>query len=156
MATGLLDLADVTDTVQGVTVRGVSARGIAYLFARFPEIRRFMTTRQFTVDELTLIGPEFVGAVIAVSCGYIPDATNDKINLQYEAEGKAAGLPLGTQAAFLEAAAKLTFPGGFGPFAEMMQRAAALAGVEFGQGPDTISPQPSPPANQTASETHGT
>ena len=53
---GLVDLAPRTETVgvQGnaVTVFGISAKGLANLLRRFPELRMLMTGQEVQVDRL--------------------------------------------------------------------------------------------------------
>jgi hypothetical protein len=57
---GLIDIAPATETVvaQGkpVTVHGVSAKGLAHLLARFPELRRLMTGQEVQADQLLAMG----------------------------------------------------------------------------------------------------
>jgi hypothetical protein len=99
---GLLDIAVQTAEVQGVTVYGGSARGIAYLFGRFPEIRMLMSEMQVSVDR-----------IIA-------------------AEEKAASLPVGVQVEFLEPILRITMPGGVGPFVASLEKLSAYASDAFG------------------------
>ena len=57
---GLVDIAPVPSMVsirgQDITITGVSARGIALLLARFPELRAVMTGREVAMDDLLKLG----------------------------------------------------------------------------------------------------
>jgi hypothetical protein len=48
---GLIDIAPAAETVDvpgtSVTVHGVSAKGLAHLLGRFPELRKLMTGQRF-------------------------------------------------------------------------------------------------------------
>jgi hypothetical protein len=134
---GLLDIAVQTAEVQGVTVYGGSARGIAYLFGRFPEIRMLMSEMQVSVDRIIGMAPEAVAAIIAVGCGYVPgghDADGKPITaeMQIAAEEKAASLPVGVQVEFLEPILRITMPGGVGPFVASLEKLSAYASDAFG------------------------
>jgi hypothetical protein len=50
VATGLLDVSLASEEVAGVTVYGVSAQGVSYLLARFPEIRMLFTGRELNLS----------------------------------------------------------------------------------------------------------
>lgn len=109
--TGLLSIAPVTTTVAGVTVHGVSAKGIALLLDGFPALRALMSGREVAVDELIQAAPDAVAAIIAAGIGYPGDAQ------QIEA---AAALPLDLQADFIAAILKLTMPKGPKGFLEKL------------------------------------
>lgn len=137
----LLDIADSGETVHGVPVKGVSARGIAYLLARFPEMRLLMAGREAAIDvnRLMALAPEAVAAVIAVGCGYVPDGSEDGPERQKEAEDKAGRLNVAMQADFVAAIIRATLPGGVGPFVKTLESLSAVAGDAFSKGPATNS-----------------
>lgn len=66
---GLLDIAPVAEkvTVRGrqLHVYGVSAKGLAYLIGRFPEIRQMMVGKSVDASRLLAIGGDAVEAIIA-------------------------------------------------------------------------------------------
>ena len=70
---GLLDIAPLTQTVivrdQPIEVTGVSAKGLAQLLLRFPELRALISGREVGLDQLLALGGDIVAAVIAAGCG---------------------------------------------------------------------------------------
>jgi hypothetical protein len=124
---GLVDIAPVTGTVtlrgQDITVTGVSARGIASLLARFPELRALMTGREVALDDLLKLGGDVVCAIIAAGTG----------SPGCEAAEKAAdNLSLEEQADILASIVELTMPRGLGPLVERLSRLGVLAGGSSG------------------------
>lgn len=95
---GLIDIAPAAEIVdvQGgsVTVYGVSAKGLAYLLGRFPELRKLMTGKEVQAEQLMAMGGDAVAAIIAAGCGYPGDET---------AEAVAGKLSLDAQADLLAA-----------------------------------------------------
>ncbi len=134
---GLVDIAPVTSTVsireQDITVTGVSARGIAHLLARFPELRALMTGREVAVDDLLRLGGDVVAAIIAAGTGAPGDA---------DVETAADNLTLEEQADLLAAIVELTMPRGLGPLVERLSRLGLLAGGASATQA-TTSPPPS-------------
>ncbi len=138
---GLIDIAPATETVvaQGkpVMVHGVSAKGLAHLLARFPDLRRLMTGQDVQADQLLSMGGDAVAAIIAAGCGYPADEAAEKI---------AGTLSLDVQADLLAAILRLTLPRGIGPFVEKLTALGSLLGVEdapSATAPDTKSRKPS-------------
>lgn len=115
------DLAVQTVTVMGrkVPTPGVSAKGLAYLLGRFPDLRKLMAGRHVEEKELLAMGGDVVGAIIAAGTGSAADP---------EAEAFAADLPLDVQADLLVAILKVTMPQGFGPLVEKLAAMGLLAG----------------------------
>jgi len=111
---GLLDIAPLSSKVSirgtAVDVCGVSAKGIAQLILRFPELREMMVGREVSVDRLLGIGGDAVAAIIAAGCG----------DFSAEAEAAAAALSIDEQADLLGAILKLTMPGGLAPLVEKL------------------------------------
>src|SRR6187401_1997153 len=95
---GLVDLAPRAERVpiEGaeVTVHGISAKGLAYLLGRFPDLRRLMTGQDVGVDQLLASGGDAVGAIIAAGCG----APGEE-----RAEAVAGNLPIDVQVDLLAA-----------------------------------------------------
>lgn len=124
---GLLDVARSVRTVDvagaAVAVPGVSARGIAILFNRFPIFRELFAgkTADFTPESLIELVPDAIAAIIAAGTGAPGDA---------EAEAVAAGLSATDQLNLLAAILDATMPGGFGPFVEKLTAAMAGLGVD--------------------------
>ena len=120
---GLVDIAPVTSTIlvrgQDITITGVSARGIALLLARFPELRAVMTGREVALDDLLKLGGDVIAAIIAAGTGVPGDA---------QAEAAADNLTLEEQADLLGAIVELTMPRGLGPLVEKLSRLGLLAG----------------------------
>lgn len=145
MAT-LLDIASVSEFVsvpgpkgktQDVEVFGVSAEGIAVLFNRFPEIRMLLTGKSLEKEKLAKMAPPAIAATIAAATGMPGDK---------KAEAVAARLPLESQMAILDAAVRLTMPGGMGPFVERLTSLAAMLGASENHTDteaDTKLPSPS-------------
>jgi hypothetical protein len=122
---GLIDIAPATETVQvqgnPVTVHGVSAKGLAHLLTRFPELRRLMTGQEVQTDQLLAMGGDAVAAIIAAGCGYPGDNA---------AETVAGGLSLDLQADLLAAILRLTLPKGVGPFVEKLTALGSILGTD--------------------------
>jgi hypothetical protein len=125
--------------VQGdpVTVHGISAKGVAHLLGRFPELRMLMTGQQVEPEQLMAVGGDAVAAIIAAGCGYPGDE---------QAETIAGKLSIDAQADLLAAIIRLTLPAGLGPFVEKL---TALGGILDAAPSATAqasnSPKPSTP-----------
>ena len=134
---GLVDIAPVTSTIlvrgQDITITGVSARGIALLLARFPELRAVITGREVAMDDLLKLGGDVIAAIIAAGTGSPGD--ND-------AEQAADNLTLEEQADLLAAIVELTMPRGLGPLVERLSRLGLLAGGGASAMQAATSPQP--------------
>ena len=134
---GLVHIAPVTSTIlvrgQDITITGVSARGIALLLARFPELRAVITGREVAMDDLLKLGGDVIAAIIAAGTGVPGDV---------DAEKAADNLTLEEQADLLAAIVELTMPRGLGPLVERLSRLGLLAGGASAMQA-TTSPQPS-------------
>ena len=134
---GLVDIAPITSSVtirgQDITITGVSARGIASLLARFPELRALVTGREVALDELLKLGGDVIAAIFAAGTGTPGDA---------QTEAAADNLTLEEQADVLAAIVELTMPRGLGPLVERLSRLGLLAGGASAMQA-TTSPQPS-------------
>src|SRR4029079_15293505 len=95
---GLIDIAPKNEPVEvqgaSVTVNGVSAKGIAYLLGRFPDLRKLMTGQDVEPTQLMTVGGDAVAAIIAAGCGYPGDE---------KAEAVACKLAIDAQADLLAA-----------------------------------------------------
>ncbi|TBA16102.1 MULTISPECIES: phage pre-tape measure protein [Rhizobium] len=131
---GLLDIAPVTETVTingtAVDVPGVSAKGIAHLLARFPEIRMAMTGRGVDASRWLEIGGDAVAAIIAAGTGHPGED---------EYEAAAGRLGIEAQADLIAAILKVTMPGGPGPFVEKLTAQLGLVGDLSNMAPATKS-----------------
>ena len=139
---GLRDIAPSTKTVSvggvDVPVYGVSAKGVAYLFERFPELRKAFMRKEvdaseFTPEALMKLIPDGIAAVIACGCGSAGDA---------EAEEIASKLGVSDQATLLEAIMAQTMPQGVGPFVERLN--ALMAGLSVDTGKVSVGKSPKP------------
>lgn len=125
--TGLLDIAKSEHTVpvQGkeIPVYGVSARGFASLFARFPDVAELFQGRdvEFTPQKLIELVPDAIAAIISAGTG---EPGNKEV------EEVAARLPAGDQLLLIEKIVELTMPQGVGPFVDRLQSLAGVAGVQ--------------------------
>jgi hypothetical protein len=138
---GLIDIAPHIETieVQGapVAVHGISAKGLATLLGRFPELRKLMSGQEVQAEELMTMGGDAIAAIIAAGCGYPGDE---------KAEAVAGKLAIDTQADLIGAILRLTLPAGLGPFVEKL---TALGGIldaaPSATAPALRSPKPSMP-----------
>jgi hypothetical protein len=138
MMVGLVDIAPLTSMVlirgQDIIITGVSARGIALLLARFPELRAVMTGREVALDDLLKLGGDVIAAIIAAGTGAPGDV---------DAERAADNLTLEEQADLLGAIVELTMPRGLGPLVEKLSRLGLLAGGGASVMQAATSPLPS-------------
>ena len=138
MMVGLVDIAPITSSVsirgKDISITGVSARGIASLLARFPELRALMTGREVALEDLLKLGGDVIAAIIATGTGAPGDV---------DAEKAADNLTLEEQADLLAAIVELTLPRGLSPLVEKMSRLGLLAGGGTSAMQATTSPQPS-------------
>lgn len=136
----LLDIAPETATIkiQGkdVSVYGVSARGIAYLAAKYPEVKKVLAGKEFkgvSPERLVDLVPDAIASIIAAGCGMPGDK---------KAEAIADKLPTGDQVNLLTEIIRLTMPDGFGPFVERLRAVGSLV-PQPGVVPDSQSRTPS-------------
>ena len=112
---GLIDIAPITTSVairgSDITVVGVSAKGVALLLARFPELRALMTGREVDLAEILRLGGDVVAAIIAAGTGKPGDEA---------IEAAVDNLTLEEQADLLLAIIRLTVPNGVGPLVEKL------------------------------------
>ena len=138
---GLIDISPQVECVQvcatSVEVQGISAKGLAHLLGRYPDLRRLMTGQEVAADQLLAMGGDAVGAIIAAGCGQAGEE---------QAEAIAGNLPIDAQADFLVAILRLTLPKGIGPFVAKLTSLGGILDADaarFDTAPATISPKPS-------------
>lgn len=123
--TSLLDVAPLSEKVtvgsSEIMVFGVSAKGVAALLARFPDLRSLISGREVEAERILEFGGDVVAAIIAAACGYPGDE---------KAEAVASSLSVDAQADLLQAAMRLTLPKGLGPLVEKLVSMGILLNVE--------------------------
>lgn len=123
----LLDLAPSarTVTVRGVAVEvaGVTARGLAVVLRKHPQLIEALKGGGISVESLAEMGPAVVASVIAAGTGNPGDA---------KAEAVAESLSISDQLLLVEAIVSETFPDGPENFMKSLERVTggALAGGE--------------------------
>jgi hypothetical protein len=137
---GLIDIAPRQEVIEvhgaKVAVHGISAKGVAYLLGRFPELRKLMTGLAVDADRLMEMGGDAVAAIIAAGCGYPGDE---------KAEAVAAKLGIDAQADLLAAVLRLTLPVGLGPFVDKLTALGAILDA----APSATEPASSSPKRST-------
>lgn len=145
----LTDIGPLSESVlvhegKSVQVYGVSAKGIFAVFQQFPDVMQWFKGGKFDIQSLVAEAPDALAAVIAAACGQPGDKKAQEI---------AERLPAEVQLDILEAAGRLTFKSGFGPFVNrIVALSNAAASVNYGRALDTKSPPESKPSLPPASE----
>ena len=124
----LLDIAPASKEVHGVSVYGVSARGIAHLLGSFPELRKLMSGMEVDAESLMAVAPDAIAAIIAAGVGKPGDA---------EYTAAADRLPVDIQADLLSAILSITMPQGVGPFVEKLASLGGVLGAQSVEAPAT-------------------
>lgn len=134
---GLVDITPKSEVVMvddtPVAVSGISARGVAYLLSKFPDLRKLMSGQPVgddIADAVMRVAPDAIAAIIAAGVGKPGDS---------EQEAAADRLPLEPQADLLAAILRLTLPRGLGPLVEKL---AALMGSVGSNVPGTLAEAP--------------
>ena len=121
---GLLDIAPAVETVVvrgvDVPVYGVSAKGIASLLGRFPELRMLFSGKKPDAGKLMDAGPDVLAAIIAAGIGFPGDKAQ---------EDAAARLAVDAQAELLAVIVRLTFPNGIGSLGAKFAALGSLLNV---------------------------
>lgn len=133
-----MDIAPQTEQVGGIDIYGIALEDIAILLKRFPDLQTLTEGKQLTIEQIKVIAPDAVAAIIAMGCGH----SNDKT-----AEKKAARLPLELQRDMIIGIGKLTFPSGVRPFVQWVTGLGAVS-VKPLKAPATNSQAPSKPLSQ--------
>src|SRR5258708_840675 len=133
--TSLLDIAPASEKVQvgehEVDCYGISAKGVAYLLGRFPDLQKMMQGEQVGTEQLVALAPDAVSAIIAAGTG----CPGDK-----KAEQAAERLPVAVQLELLSAILRLTLPDGVRPFVDKLTALTAELDAVSGKVPDTSLP----------------
>ena len=129
--TGLLDIARPRETVsigkQQIEVCGITAKGIADLLGRFPELRKMLTGAN-DPGILYDIAPRAFFAIVAGGLGKMGDAAT---------ETEIGELPAEAAADLFAAVVRVTMPSGFRPFVDRMAR--VFNGQQQSPGPAGVS-----------------
>jgi hypothetical protein len=124
---------------KSVRVKGISAKGIFYVFQAYPEVMQWFQGGQIDIKGLIAQAPDALASIIAAGCGQ----PNDR-----DAEEIASSLPAEVQLDILEAIGRLSFKSGFGPFVNRIVAMANVAqSLNYGRAPGTKSPQESQPVS---------
>ncbi len=150
--TSLLDIGPLTEEVpvngKSVTVHGVTPEGFFYLLEKFPMLRTMFGggVSNITMEMLRDVAPTSIAYAIAV-------ATTDRsaciTTNEWQVEVQAAAnvaMNIGAhyQMALFQAALRLTFPDGIGPFMQGVEALANSISRVSGQTvPVTTSSRPS-------------
>lgn len=131
MSASLADLAGVGRDVEvrglRVTVTGVSARGLATIFKRFPDLVGAVTGAGLNIASLVDMGPEVLAAVIAAGTGSPDDP---------EAEAVADRLGMSDQLALIETILLESFGGDPEGFMQRLEKLAGGFGVQTEKAAD--------------------
>jgi hypothetical protein len=134
---GLIDIVPGAETVEmrghSIAVRGLSIEAIGSLFIRFPELNAMLAANSWDVARVLKFSDAAIAAIIA-ACA--PDHLDEE---------RASALALGEKAALLAPILRLTAPGGFGPFVELMTAAGLTAAAVVDKAPVIRSRKPSKP-----------
>ena len=138
----LMELAPLRETVDirgiKIDVFGISAKNIAQILFRFPEIRKMLIRidpGSDVIGQLISRVPELLGLLVACGCGAdLDNPASDKIIAQADL------LTLGEQWAIIEKVIPLTFPQGVNRFMAGVQGLLAQADDARGRAPATTSP----------------
>lgn len=122
---GLLDIAPATETVTvrgtPVEVVGISAKGVAALLSRFPDLQTLFSGGELDAGRLFEMGGDIVAAIIAAGCG-LPG--------NKEAEDVASSLGLESQAELIEVIIRQTMPSGVTPFVQKLEALGSVLNMQ--------------------------
>jgi hypothetical protein len=128
-----------------ITVHGVTPEGFFYLLERFPMLRNLFggKTKDITMDLLREVAPTSIAFALAVATtdrGRYPEQSEWFVAVEAAAK-VAVNLSAHYQMALFQAALRLTFPDGIGPFMKGVEGLAnsinRVSGKPMGQ--DTTS-----------------
>lgn len=129
--TSLLDIGPLTEQVpvngKEVTVYGVTPEGFFYLLDKFPALQKMMSGDGVDVDKLREVAPTSIAYAIAVAT---TDRSQYKVSAQWlidvqRAADVAMNISAHYQMALFQAALRLTFPDGIGPFMKAVEGLAS-------------------------------
>lgn len=128
--TSLLDIGPLTELVpvngKEVSVYGVTPEGFFYLLDKFPVLQKLMGGDGLDVNKLREVAPTSIAYAIAVAT---TDRSKYKVSAQWLVDVQRAAdvaLNIGAhyQMALFQAALRMTFPDGIGPFMRGMEELA--------------------------------
>jgi hypothetical protein len=146
--TSLLDIGPLTEQVsvggKSVTVHGVTPEGFFYIIEKFPDLRNILGGGKLDPAALIVTAPAAVAFALAVATTdrslYSLAGWREAID---EAAKVAVNLPAHYQMELFQAALRLTFPDGIGPFMQAVERLATSINRVSGQtAQDTTSSKP--------------
>lgn len=150
--TSLLDIGPLTEEVpvngKTVTVYGVTPEGFFYLLEKFPMLRSMFGggVGGITMDMLREVAPTSVAYALAVATtdrSRYPDK-NEWLAKVQETANVAMNISAHYQMALFQAALRLTFPDGIGPFIKGLEMlATSINHVSGKTAPATTSSKPS-------------
>ena len=153
--TSLLDIGPLTEDVavngQKVTVYGVTPEGFFYLLEKFPELRTIFSggIKTLSMDTLRDMAPSSIAYALAVATTDRSPfkTTQEWLAVVQQTANVAMNLSAHYQMALFQAAIRLTFPDGIGPFMKGMETLAnsihKVSGTTATKAPDTTSSKPS-------------
>lgn len=143
--TSLLDIGPLTEEVKlgskSVTVHGVTPEGFFYLLAKFPALQNMFGAKAVDPDGIKAVAPEALAYALAVATtdrGDFDSAKKWTETIELAAR-KAMNLAAHHQMALFEAAIRLTFPDGVGPFMKAVMDLADAMNRTTGKAPATTS-----------------
>lgn len=146
--TSLLDIGPLTEDVsvggKPVTVYGISPEGFFTLLSTFPELRELANVRNLSGVDLVRVVPSCISKAIAISTTprwRFSDAEKWAEEVM-QVESVAARLSLHNQLALLNAAIRLTFPEGVGPFVDQINLLTGAVSEASGRASGTTSRKP--------------
>jgi hypothetical protein len=148
--TSLLDIGPLTEEVavngKQVSVYGVTPEGFFYLLDKFPALQKMMGSDGVDVDKLREIAPNSIAYAIAVATtnrSMYPSSV-DWLEAVQATANVAMNLSAHYQMALFQAALRLTFPDGIGPFMRAMtELAGSISRISGKTAPATTSSKPS-------------
>ena len=147
--TSLLDIGPLTEEVsiggKPVTVYGVSPEGFFYLLQKFPELQQMFGASTVDMETLQKVAPESIAYVLAIATTSRAYMTQQQWLEIVEATANVAmNLSAHYQMALFQAALRLTFPDGIGPFIAGVEALASnINRVSGVTAPVTTSSKPS-------------
>ena len=142
--TSLLDIGPLTEEVKigtkVITVRGMTPEGFFYLLSKFPEVLNLFGGKA-DMASLQTAAPQSIAHVLAIATTDRTEfaSASDWQSAVEKAAAVAVNLSAYHQAALLQAALRLTFPEGVGPFTAAMETLAGSISRASGRAQATTS-----------------
>jgi hypothetical protein len=132
-----------------IEIVGLTAKDYFSILERFPKVAALSLGGRAMLTEALQSAPGALAAWVAAACGHSGDEEAEKAALE--------NLTVEEATSIAEASIELTFSKGFGPFFDRLQVVMAqLSPVRTGREPDTTSPSPSLPAEDSPTQNSGT